>query len=58
MYEWTPDECIPELYTDPAVLRSLHPDMPDLAPPPWAPTPPDFIAWHRRRFQAVPPPQA
>lgn len=26
MYSWTPDECVPELYTDPGVFRSTHGD--------------------------------
>ncbi len=47
LYAWTPEECIPELYTDPSVLRSLHEGMPDLAVPDWARGPEDFVQQHR-----------
>ena len=54
MYEWTPDECIPEFYTDARVFASLHADMPDLALPEWAPTPAAFVAWHAAALEAPP----
>lgn len=34
MMAWSPDECIPEFFTDPLVLTSMHADMTDLLLPP------------------------
>jgi hypothetical protein len=49
MYDWTPDECIPEFYFDVSVFESLHKDLglPDLELPSFAPTPAEFITFHR-----------
>lgn len=44
---WTPDECIPEFYSDPSIFRSIHPDMPDLDVPPWCKSCEEFIEVHR-----------
>lgn len=30
MMQWSPDECIPEFYSDPDVFESLHSSMPNL----------------------------
>ena len=47
MYAWTPDEAVPEFYCDASVLRSMHPEMLDLAVPDWADSPDDFVRQHR-----------
>ena len=49
MYNWTPDECTPEFYTDITVLESIHQahGLKDIELPPFTPTPSDFISYHR-----------
>ena len=44
MYQWTPDECIPEFFTDPTIFASQHPDMPNLQLPAYAQAP-----WRQRK---------
>lgn len=52
LYQWTPDECIPEFYSDPLIFYSLHSGMPDLAVPSWAGTPEEFIKLHRNALES------
>ena len=43
---WSPDEAIPEFFTDPSIFKSVHPDLTDLALPHWAEDPSQFCSWH------------
>ena len=41
---WSPDEAIPEFYTEPAIFTSIHPDLTNLGLPDWTEDPEEFCA--------------
>lgn len=52
LYQWTPDECIPEFYCDPRIFYSRHSGMSDLIVPSWAGTPEEFVKLHRDALES------
>ncbi|KAL6068652.1 Inactive serine/threonine-protein kinase lvsG [Balamuthia mandrillaris] len=52
LYHSTPDECIPEFYSDPSIFISTNPGMSDLQLPSWASSPEDFIQKHREALES------
>ncbi|XP_017218771.1 protein GFS12 isoform X1 [Daucus carota subsp. sativus] len=52
LFQWTPDECIPEFYYDPLIFKSLHSGMSDLAVPSWSGTAEEFINLHRGALES------
>ncbi|KAJ3692978.1 hypothetical protein LUZ60_012073 [Juncus effusus] len=47
LYQWTPDESVPEFYMDSRVFVSVHEGMSDLAVPPWTGSREEFVSLHR-----------
>ncbi|KAK7343619.1 hypothetical protein VNO77_12511 [Canavalia gladiata] len=52
LYQWTPDECIPEFYCDAQIFKSIHDGMSNLAVPSWAESPEGFIKLHRDALES------
>jgi WD repeat-containing protein 81 len=52
LYQWTPDECIPDFYSDPCIFISLHSEMSDLALPSWVTSSEEFICLHRDALES------
>lgn len=55
IYEWTPDECIPEFFTDPCMLTSVHASrgLRDIELPYFASSPSEFISFHRSVLESA-----
>ena len=52
LYTWTPDEAIPEFYTDPDVFVSAHEGMRDIELPCWCASPEEFVRAHREALES------
>jgi WD repeat-containing protein 81 len=52
LYEWTPDECIPEFFVDSSIFTSLHAEMPDLSVPDWAKSAEEFVIKHKNALES------
>ncbi|KAL2641267.1 hypothetical protein R1flu_008854 [Riccia fluitans] len=52
LYQWTPDECVPEFYCDSHIFESIHKGMNDLAVPSWAKDAEDFISLHKAALES------
>lgn len=54
MYEWSPDECIPEFFTVPSLYRSIHRDHDflDIQLPAFADTPEKIVSYHMQLLES------
>lgn len=52
LYNWSPDECIPEFFEDSKLFKSIHRDLPDLQLPEWTKTSEEFIRWHKDQLES------